>query len=278
MIAEALALLFKMGAEAAGAANKQHALVFPDDPNERFLVGADGKFMSLGRRIPDRNHKVGRLSDIAEFAKRHSVAVQEANTANDSQTQKFLGSVWIESDYGDGRLRVHLVCNDQDDSPRADRVVCEFVSTDSFAELEQATAMQQPDFARWLRVKMAKSGVPQKLVDWVAKITWNNRNSATGTSVNGRESLGLDIESSAMSDAGPAPDLIKLSVQVFPDPILNMRHDVDCAFVPDPKNRTLQLVPLAGELEVAWDQCCDAAEFELQRLLPQGFPVYRGRP
>lgn len=279
MIADALKFLAQIGATAAGAANKAVPLEFPGDPHNRYLVSADGTMTKLDRVVPDRNHTLQRLVDVPRLAKR--LALGGVGPEGDFPA----GSIWINGDVRSGSAAVHLVCRDTwpENSPRADRAVCPLLITPEFACLagedgNGPAAVSQQTFRKMLLVQLAGCNVPQRLIDWVAKITWNNNLRKTGAVGNGRESLGLDIESNAMSDAGEAPETVVLRVRVFADPSLSVKSDITCLFEPDPKTQTLALIPLGGEIERAWDEALQIAESELTRLLPSEFPIYRGCP
>jgi hypothetical protein len=284
MISDALKFLADLGAKAAGAANKAVPLEFPGDPHNRYLVGADGILTKLARLVPDRNHQLQRLSDIPKLATR--LAMVESD---DSLRLEPTGSIWIDAgtvtvDSTGAEAYVHLVLRDTwpHDSSRADRAVCELPVTPEFEALCRENGgtggLSQQAFRRLLQVDLAPCSVPQRLLDWVAKITWNNGRRQVGAVGTGRESLGIDIESAAISDAGEAPETVVLRVRPFADPLLTLRADVTCLFVADAKNQTLALIPLGGEMEAAWDEALQFAENELARALPNGFPIYRGRP
>lgn len=284
MIADALKFLADLGARASGAANKAVSLEVPGDPHNRYLVAADGTVTKLARVVPDRNHQLQRLTDIPKLA--HRLAVVESE---DGQALEPTGSVWIDAgtvtvDSTGAEAYVHLVLRDTwpNDSSRTDRAVCELPVSPEFEALCRENGgtggLSQQAFRRLLQVDLAPCSVPQKLIDWVAKITWNNGRRQVGTVGTGRESLGLDIESAAISDAGDAPETVVLRIRPFADPLLTLRADVTCLFVPDAKNQTLALIPLGGQLEAAWDEALQFAEYELARSLPSGFPIYRGRP
>lgn len=284
MIVDALKFLADLGAKASGAANKAVPLEFPGDPENRYLVSADGQVTKLARIVPDRKHQLQRLTDLPKLAAR--LAMVETVVG---QGVEPTGSVWIDAetvtvDWTGAKAYVHLVCRDTwpDDSSRADKAVCELPVAPEFEALCRENGgtggLSQQAFRKLLQVDLAPCSVPQKLVDWVAKITWNNGRRQVGAVGTGRESLGLDIESAAISDAGEAPETVILRVRPFTDPALTLRADVECLFVPDAKNQTLALIPLGGQLEAAWDEALQSAENELARSLPSGFPIYRGRP
>lgn len=288
MIADALKFLADLGAKASGAANKAVPLEFPGDPENRYLVSADGQVTKLARIVPDRKHQLQRLTDLPRLAARLAM-VEIAFHTDDGQALEPTGSVWIDAgtvtvDSTGAKACVHLVFRDTwpHDSSRADKAVCELPVTPEFESLCRENGgtggLSQQAFRRLLLVDLAPCSVPQKLLDWVAKITWNNGRRQVGAVGTGRESLGLDIESAAISDAGEAPETVILRVRPFSDPLLTLRADVTCLFVPDAKNQTLSLIPLGGELEAAWDEALQFGENELARVLPNGFPIYRGRP
>lgn len=284
MIADALKFLADLGAKASGAANKAVPLEFPGDPQNRYVVGADGQVTKLARIVPDRNHQLQRLMDIPKLA--HSLAMVESD---DGQSLEPTGSVWIDAgtvtvDSTGAEAYVHLVLRDTwpHDSARADRAICELPVSPEFEVLCRENggtgALSQQAFRKLLQVDLAPCSVPQRLLDWVGKITWSNGRSTTASVGTGRESMGSDIQSAAISAAGEAPETVVLRVRPFTDPLLTLRADVTCLFVPDAKNQTLALIPLGGQLEAAWDEALQFAENELARALPSGFPIYRGRP
>lgn len=236
---ETLRLLQETAAKAEGSAGKA-TILHPDaEPRDVYLiVGPDGKHE---RFVAERNrmHVLRSIDQVGPFV-------------------KFLADVpgskpvvW----YSEKGVTVVI-----DDDKRRDLAKLNLRKTPQVLSLqkleEDKPKLSQRDFIRLLKVDLSPCFQEDKrLLTAVRNVNFRTGSEVRGNLQHGKESLGRDIETAAVSQgAEDIPEEVVLQVQVFDDPFLSDESwDVRCAVEVLPQEGAFQLIPLPMQIRGAID-------------------------
>lgn len=230
----------------ASVADKVHE----DNRAITYLLG--DKQVVVAKPPQTREHKVSTLDDIIQACNLYAGKI---------------GTLW----HNDSQI-VLLI----DDADRRDRVAMSLVKSEQFMEISKPRAMNQADFSRWLRYRLADC-VPTTLVGAISKINFASAGTQSGEASLGRERGTREFMVEIVQDNKP-PEIVDVAVSVYANAGLRQRRMIRCGldFTMPPANVEFRFATLPDELEVAIQN----AQAELHQLLVKAvkIPVFAGTP
>ncbi len=232
----------------------------------------DGEIQEIELPIPPRDHKAGSLEDLMNLANRFAA----------DASSPCAPVVWYDHE------RVVLVIDDfartDDDENaypyRVEKATLELEVSDVFAALvklrDNKPLFNQKDFIRLLRIQLAGTLDPARLLNVVRRVKFENGVTTTGEKTKNRESMGREINA-AVSAEGDIPDEVTLSVPVYKTLRETDRYPVRCSVEVEPMEGVFRLMPLPDEIERVRNMALDSIEERLTGGL-QGVPHYFGKP
>ncbi len=258
LLPDTLKMLNDTAVQASRADGKLSIVKPPAEPEHVYLtVTSAGDVNRIEAESQPRSHELVTLEQVVAFAEKKGSAVDSV--------------VWFD------RSGVVVVI---DDNTRRDRASLDLTLSPQCQTLFVLEGSRKQfslrDFRRLVRVDLAGCFTDTLLLNWLASVKFSDSRS-TGSSIKqGKESLGREIEQSAVSQAGECPETVTLSVRIFDDPSLRDTWPIECAVEIDLDNQQFQLIPLPGRLHDAVENEVGAIGKYLSEAIK--CPVFRGKP
>lgn len=258
LLPDTLKILNDTAVKASDAAGKVAIIRPPSEPEHVYLtVNHDGTVTRFSAEPEPRNHLLVTLEQVAAF-------VASKGTESDS-------AVWFD------RSGIVVIT---DDKTRRDQAALKLNHTPQCSTLVSLEASKKKhtlrDFRRLMRVDLAGCTVDRVLLNWLASVKFSDSRTVGSSIKQGKESLGREIEQSAVSQSGECPETVTLRVRIFDDPSLIETWPLECAVEIDLDNQEFQLIPLPGQLHDAIENEVGAIGKALAETIK--CPVFRGKP
>jgi len=109
-------------------------------------------------------------------------------------------------------------------------------------------------------------------------LEWESSVKGTDVVERGRESMGRDIKQELQSKAGPIPEEITLTCDVYTDRSVASMAIVRCLIEIDPRAQCFTLEPLTGVIETQVRSVVEALGDVLKAAVKESAPVFCGTP
>jgi hypothetical protein len=241
----------------------EKSVVVEDGPKVVSYLRPDGSVVRFAKDIPNRDHTLGSLSDLIDFAKTYD--------ASSGQTV-----VWF-CDHG-----VQVVLDDDDHRCERGTLLLQFSETfKTLQELAKEKPFLEPKpFLRLLRIDLAGTIDPKDLAEKVKKVKFENGVSTSVEINRNKESLGRSITSAVDAGGVEIPETVVLNVPVYSaSGESEIRTPVLCSVEVDSTLGRFRLLPLPGELAKAITWHIESIRGRLlEALEPEGIKVFCGLP
>jgi len=133
-----------------------------------------------------------------------------------------------------------------------------------------------PAAVKFLRFELHGTNVGH-VIDAISRIDFTRRSEGHASVEHGRETLGNSVEA-AIQQADNVPEAFRVSVDVYTNPGFRYTIQIECGVYIDLAAQKVHLRTLADELALAEDATQAFIHEQLTGNLPDGTPVYEGRP
>jgi len=231
-----------------------------DDPRKVY-VDEGGQLKHVEIPPPPRNHTVGSLQDLIEYASR----LADDKVGLDMATPV----IWHNGN------RVCLVIDDRD---RRDVVTFPLTTSVEFDAIEAAPhkPLTQPQLIRLLRFKL---GADAALIDKFRRLDWRHSTEGRVEVRHGKESLGKEILAK-VEGVDELPEEIVVEIPLYEQQGEREEYEIRLGIEIDTVNQQFGVAAMPGALRAAVDSHQDTIHSRLVRDLhtKKDIPIYYGSP
>jgi len=250
MLKEAINRLAELACE-----GKMIAIVPGIDDPRKVYVDEGGQLKHVEIPPPLRNHTVGTLQDLIEYASR---------LGDDAAPV-----IWH---YGN---KVCLVIDDRD---RRDVVTFPLTTSAEFDAIQTSPhdTLNQPQLIRLLRFKL---GADAALIDKFRRLDWSHSTEGRAEVRHGKESLGKEI-TAKVEGVDELPDEIVVEIPLYEQQGEREEYEIHLGIEIDTVNQQFRVAAMPGQLRSAIDSHQDTIHSRLVRDLhtKKDIPIYYGSP
>lgn len=254
------------------ATEAQEPSVAPYDQRVSLMFRSPDGVMNFRppERPPIRQHLVGSIEALAEYAEEHKLRGRDKDLAGDTEMRA--SSCWA------CRNQVVLF---PDDVERDDAVMMRLAFSKPLITIMQweknPGVYDQKQLQRLLRVDF-RNCLPeaQAILDIIKQIRWGETRGIESSAVKGKSSLGKSLHQEFVGLEN-LPDFLTFQLPVFSQGFVTFQR-VECYLEPNEGSTNFTILPTFGQVEAAVVAGELALIDALKVALPEGLPVYHGQP